>query len=172
MISAIRGVCCSPCRRLFAWAQILVIWCGLCYDIAGAKNEMESRGDTPQIRRTSSGLSNSSVGMAGTDRTRNCAGERSRIGIGVLHPFRQPSQTSGDFPKEPLDTRDTRAASDGLAPQTKPRAALKQAFSSSNLVSSHACTTNKAACGIETFEILSVGYPIIALHHKQSRVRH
>ena len=65
------------------------------------------------------------MGMAGTDRTRNCAGERSRIGIGVLHPFRQPSQTSGDFPKEPLDTRDTRAVSDVLAPPTKPRAALK-----------------------------------------------
>ena len=78
-----------------------------------------------QSRRTSSGLSISSVGMAGTDRTRNCAGERSRIGIGVLHPFRQPSQTSGDFPKEPLDTRDTRAVSDVLAPPTKPRAALK-----------------------------------------------
>ena len=63
--------------------------------------------------------------MAGTDRTRDCAGERSCVGTGVLRPFRQIFQTSGDFPKEPLDTRDTRAASDGLAPQTKPRAALK-----------------------------------------------
>ena len=87
---------------------------------------MESRGDAPQSRRTSSGLSNSSVGMAGTDRTRDCAGERSCVGTGVLRPFRQIFQTSGDFPKEPLDTRDTRAASDELAPQTKPRAALKQ----------------------------------------------
>ena len=125
MISAIRGVCRPPCRRLFAWAQILVIWCGLCYDIDGAKNEMESRGDTPQSRRTPSGLSNSSVGMAGTDRTRDCAGERSYIGTFVFTFFRLTTQTSGDFPKELFSSRGTRAASDGLAPPTKPRAALK-----------------------------------------------
>ena len=149
MISAIRGVCCSPCRRLFAWAQILVIWCGLCYDIDGAKNEMESRGDAPQSRRTSSGLSNSSVGMAGTDRTRNCAGERSYIGTFVFTFFRLTNQKSGDFPKEHFSSRGTRAASDGLAPPTKPRAALKHPSLSGSEIFG-ACTTNKAACGIET----------------------
>ena len=125
MISAIRGVCRPPCRRLFAWAQILVIWCGLCYDIDGAKNEMESCGDAPQSRRTPSGLSNSSVGMAGTDRTRDCAGERSCIRTFVFTFFRLTNQKSGDFPKELFSSRGTRAASDGLAPPTKPRAALK-----------------------------------------------
>ena len=90
--------------------------------------------------------------MAGTDRTRDCAGERSCIRTGVLRPFRQPFQTSGDFPKEPLDTRDTRAASDGLALQTKPRAALKLSKFSPNLKSEKPCTTNKAASGIETYE--------------------
>ena len=172
MISAIRGVCCSPCRRLFAWAQILVIWCGLCYDIDGAKNEMESRGDAPQSRRTSSGLSNSSVGMAGTDRTRDCAGERSRIGIGVLHPFRQPSQTSGDFPKEPLDTRDTRAVSDVLAPQTKPRAALKlyiDPFRRYDILLAPQ-TKPRAALKLPIKDYHQC--VLYHLHHKQSRERH
>ena len=172
MISAIRGVCCSPCRRLFAWAQILVIWCGLCYDIDGAKNEMESRGDTPQIRRTPSGLSNSSVGMAGTDRTRNCAGERSYIGTFVFTFFRLTNQKSGDFPKEHFSSRGTRAASDGLAPPTKPRAALKQAFHEYIIKPETTCTTNKAACGIETAIRFSGNFFFNFLHHQQSRVRH
>ena len=171
MISAIRGVCCSPCRRLFAWAQILVIWCGLCYDIDGAKNEMESRGDAPQSRRTPSGLSNSSVGMAGTDRTRDCAGERSRIGIGVLHPFRQPSQTSGDFPKEPLDTRDTRAVSDVLAPQTKPRAALKRYQWRTSWTSNRLAPQTKPRAALKLQEFIQT-HLVTILHHKQSRERH
>ena len=172
MISAIRGVCRPPCRRLFAWAQILVIWCCLCYDIDGAKNEMESRGDAPQSRRTPSGLSNSSVGMAGTDRTRDCAGERSYIGTFVFAFFRLTTQKSGDFPKEPLDARDTRAASDGLAPPTKPRAALKHAEPYGNGWNRTLAppTKPRAAlklpirrCNCRTHAIL---------HHQQSRVRH
>ena len=145
MISAIRGVCRPPCRRLFAWAQILVIWCGLCYDIDGAKNEMESCGDAPQSRRTPSGLSNSSVGMAGTDRTRDCAGERSCIRTFVFTFFRLTNQKSGDFPKELFSSRGTRAASDGLAPPTKPRAALKQDRCPDFPSQSSTCTTNKGA---------------------------
>ena len=61
----------------FYVGQTLVIWCSLCYDIDGAENEMESRGDVPQSRITPSRLSNLLMGVLGADRARDCAGESS-----------------------------------------------------------------------------------------------
>ena len=59
-----------------------------------------------------------------------------------------------------------------LAPPTKPRAALKHAKYKFVLYEEPACTTNKAACGIETSIILAPKKSAMLLHHKQSRVRH
>ena len=61
----------------FYVGQTLVIWRSLCYDIDGAKNEMESRGDMPQSRITPLRLSNLLMDVLGADRARDCAGESS-----------------------------------------------------------------------------------------------
>ena len=39
-------------------------------------------------------------------------------------------------------------------------------------ISDNSCTTHKAACGIETFEVILVRIWKEGLHHPQSRVRH
>ena len=135
---------------------------------------MESCGDTPQSRRTSSGLSDSSVGMAGTDRTRDCAGERSRIETDVFASFPTTISKIRRLSKRAVGHKrykgcerwecTTNKAASGIetcylftkrifkpnAPQTKPRAALKLTDSLTRRHDIVECTTNKAASGIET----------------------
>ena len=67
----------APVQTPFCVGQTLVIWRSLCYDIDGAKNEMESCGDVPQSRITPSRLSNLLMGVLGADRARDCVGESS-----------------------------------------------------------------------------------------------
>ena len=83
-------------------------------------------------------------------RTRERADQRRCFSVKMPPHKGKTVQKIDDFPKSPLALRGTRAVSDGVAPPTMLRAALKRTRRSCRPEAFSGCTTYNAACGIET----------------------
>ena len=83
-------------------------------------------------------------------RTRDSADEHTIFQAKTSSKGTKTPRKIDDFPKCFLAPYGARAASDGVAPQTMLRAALKRSLRLRTLLWRRRCTTNNAACGIET----------------------